>query len=432
MVDAFGELAHPSKPVNVVASTELTHPSHVFGLSPYLGSQPNSRVVDPASLRVDANGDLTDGTCRLNQVLLQLHQHQIEELGEDVLVAMGKVCYNDLRTIYLILDKRLLGLIRQELPWLVAEGIINWHQAAVLKRGLAETYFPGSLGYTAVGETAPRAQWTLKKALPGKGDGMVFGKNVSAVEWADLVAAKTHLPQRYYGSKRIDLAVRDRSEAEPTLKRVNWPIVGTLLVINDRILGVSVFRANDRDTIALSTSGTAIAGVTVPGVPPSIVLPDRPLTYLTPPASSCIELRPGLSLQPEWVATIATALKAHCMAILRLPTGEEDPDSSYLSAISQTLGTPVSHSSSHGMLWDVTPSPSVSSGARSHGSDIFPWHTDCSYESAPPRYFGLHIVRPDRLQGGNLRLLSVSDLVACLSPQTVATLQLPEFTHRTA
>ncbi|KAM0169623.1 hypothetical protein ACHAPF_009831 [Botrytis cinerea] len=46
----------------------------------------------------------------------------------------------------------------------------------------------------------------------------------------------------------------------------------------------------------------------------------------------------------------------------------------------------------------------------------FDWHTDCSYESHPPRYFALQVLQPDRCGGGTLSLLSVDRLLTLLSP----------------
>jgi hypothetical protein len=46
----------------------------------------------------------------------------------------------------------------------------------------------------------------------------------------------------------------------------------------------------------------------------------------------------------------------------------------------------------------------------------FDWHTDCSYEECPPRYFALQVIQPDRCGGGTLSILNVDRLLALLSP----------------
>ena len=57
----------------------------------------------------------------------------------------------------------------------------------------------------------------------------------------------------------------------------------------------------------------------------------------------------------------------------------------------------------------------------------FPWHTDCSYEASPPRFFGLQVLQPDRHGGGTLSLTNVEELIRALSPTSVAALLKPHY-----
>lgn len=63
--------------------------------------------------------------------------------------------------------------------------------------------------------------------------------------------------------------------------------------------------------------------------------------------------------------------------------------------------------------------------------DEFPWHTDCSYENPPLRYFALHVLQPDRYGGGTLSVMNVQRLSELLSPATKASLARPEYLIRT-
>lgn len=47
--------------------------------------------------------------------------------------------------------------------------------------------------------------------------------------------------------------------------------------------------------------------------------------------------------------------------------------------------------------------------------DTFPWHTDCSYESSPPRFFALQVLQPDKCGGGTLSVIQVDWLLSRLS-----------------
>ncbi|KAK5997625.1 hypothetical protein PT974_02989 [Cladobotryum mycophilum] len=92
--------------------------------------------------------------------------------------------------------------------------------------------------------------------------------------------------------------------------------------------------------------------------------------------------------------------------ILKINLDFPDPDSQYLKQLVLSLHEyhghqlPISHSASRGWFWDVRPSintpfQTIQHQARSETTEAFPWHTDCSYEDLPPRYFALHLLSPD-------------------------------------
>lgn len=65
--------------------------------------------------------------------------------------------------------------------------------------------------------------------------------------------------------------------------------------------------------------------------------------------------------------------------------------------------------------------------ARSETMNRFPWHTDCSYEASPPRFFALQVLQPDRRGGGTLSILDSDRLISLLSPSARVGLAQPEF-----
>ncbi|RAL61479.1 hypothetical protein DID88_009408 [Monilinia fructigena] len=73
-----------------------------------------------------------------------------------------------------------------------------------------------------------------------------------------------------------------------------------------------------------------------------------------------------------------------------------------------------------GWFWDVRPSPSSFQSnahqARSETMLFFDWHTDCSYETDPPRFFALQVLQPDRYDGGTLSVLNLDRILTLLSP----------------
>lgn len=123
--------------------------------------------------------------------------------------------------------------------------------------------------------------------------------------------------------------------------------------------------------------------------------------------------------------------------ILKISLGFPDDNSRYLHGLILGLskfhshGLPLDHSASQGWFWDIRPSAahfqSNSHQARSETMQDFPWHTDCSYEASPPRYFALQVLRPDRRGGGTFSALGAQHIIDRLSPSSQAALCRPEF-----
>ncbi|KAL6862029.1 Clavaminate synthase-like protein, partial [Trichoderma novae-zelandiae] len=143
--------------------------------------------------------------------------------------------------------------------------------------------------------------------------------------------------------------------------------------------------------------------------------------------------------EPGHVRSVSETLGQR--GILKVSLGFADRESRYLEQLLRSLHQhhghqlPISHSATRGWFWDVVPSSTsfqtANCQARSETMDDFPWHTDCSYEDPPPRYFALQVLQPDRCGGGTLSLMNVERLSERLSPEARASLARPEFLVRT-
>ncbi|KAM0471260.1 hypothetical protein ACHAPX_009442 [Trichoderma viride] len=139
--------------------------------------------------------------------------------------------------------------------------------------------------------------------------------------------------------------------------------------------------------------------------------------------------------QPRHIRSVHENLQKH--GILKIGLGFPDPDSDYLNELVQSLHQhhghqlPISHSASRGWFWDVRPNSTVfqtaNHQARSETMEEFPWHTDCSYEDLPPRYFALHVLQEDRFGGGTLSAMNTQRLSLSLSSSTRASLMRREY-----
>ncbi|KAM5443990.1 hypothetical protein MferCBS31731_000507 [Microsporum ferrugineum] len=165
-------------------------------------------------------------------------------------------------------------------------------------------------------------------------------------------------------------------------------------------------------------------------------LRDRKSSYVR--FSSSIAQLHAANIQSANDAEHIRRVHGHLMdsGVLKIVVGFEDKNSSYLEQLIQNLnknhshGLPITHSASRGWFWDVRPSaaadPTVNR-ARSETAQDFPWHTDCSYEKCPPRFFALQVLQHDRCGGGTLSILNSVSLLGLLSPTTRQVLAEPGF-----
>ncbi|KAJ5698583.1 hypothetical protein N7462_000588 [Penicillium macrosclerotiorum] len=145
----------------------------------------------------------------------------------------------------------------------------------------------------------------------------------------------------------------------------------------------------------------------------------------------------GASQNADHVQQVNQHLKDR--GIIKISLQFEDENSTYLEQLIRQLnknhdhGLPITHSASRGWFWDVRPQPAAlaaaatTNQARSETMNNFPWHTDCSYEESPPKYFALQVLRPDQCGGGTLSVLDSTRLMSLLSPAARNTLSKPEF-----
>ncbi|RAK79541.1 uncharacterized protein BO72DRAFT_476137 [Aspergillus fijiensis CBS 313.89] len=198
------------------------------------------------------------------QVGLELHQKELRALSPEMLRQVSLRCFNDLRTVLLVHDKRMLGLVRQELDTLVDRDILTYAQAKILEKGIADTILPGSAELEQLIESCKqdpdlKKDYILKPIRSGKGDGIVFGEDINPAKWmssleglrsSQLVpGGGTCIVQRRINQIRYDLVLR------PTGVMTRYPLVGTYHSIHGKFLGVGVWRSSPHRICAISQGG---------------------------------------------------------------------------------------------------------------------------------------------------------------------------------
>lgn len=227
--------------------------------------------VQPTLTSVD--GEVVE---EVHQVGLELHQRELLALPKETLRQLSLRCFNDIRTIFLVHDKRMLGIVRQELDTLVDRSVLTEAQADTLRDGIAETLIPGSAGMVELIQRSAespglRNDYLLKPIRGGKGSGILFGDELSADEWISHVERLKHaglapggatcVVQRQVKQRVYDLAIGASG------KRVRYPLVGTYHVAHGELLGLGTWRCGSGRICAVSDGGSWICSVLEDGQP---------------------------------------------------------------------------------------------------------------------------------------------------------------------
>jgi hypothetical protein len=128
----------------------------------------------------------------VHQCAVELFQEELEGLDEVLLRKLATCCVNDFRTVLLVHDKRLLGIVREELDDLVTRGVFATDEAARLRDGIAETLLPGSpqlqnLLERSKHDSKEREKWIVKPARDAIGHGIVLGGDMTQDAWRSLL-----------------------------------------------------------------------------------------------------------------------------------------------------------------------------------------------------------------------------------------------------
>ncbi|OQD98949.1 hypothetical protein PENVUL_c068G05048 [Penicillium vulpinum] len=206
----------------------------------------------------------------IHQISLELHQREINALDLEMKRQISLRCFNDMRTILLAHDKRMLGLVLEELESLINRNIITPKQAELLERGLAHTILPGSAALNQFIKNCKASdtfqnEYLLKPIRGGKGAGILFGDEVGPSDWLVLLEAmrcprlklgKTlYVVQRKVHQPYYDVLLGSNAKAE------RCHMVGTYHAVNGNYLGLGIWRCSPGRLCAISNGATWMCSV---------------------------------------------------------------------------------------------------------------------------------------------------------------------------
>ncbi|KAI9040406.1 uncharacterized protein KD926_008363 [Aspergillus affinis] len=190
---------------------EENHPM-VESLMRFLGDL-NPRLLKPDDLRLVSDktsptgyklqsADMED----IQQVALRLFTRELASLSPEMQRQLAFLSSNDIRSMFLIHDKRILGILHQELNDLVNKHrVLSRRQADMLREHAIFTILPGSKELQELSDSyyqgkVSKDDFILKPIRSGRGQGIAFGEDLSISEWeailADMKKPEITIPNR--------------------------------------------------------------------------------------------------------------------------------------------------------------------------------------------------------------------------------------------
>ncbi len=200
----------------------------------------------------------------LSGLVLELHQDEIlssntcKQVTELVMAIPQRHWLNDLRTIFLIHDKRFLALFQR--PDILSD-YLEAEQIELLTRHIAPTYVISQAAQQVEEALAKPNEWLLKPNLFGKGEGILFGGNMSALQWRSALSNQAHqhyVLQKVVVQKRFPILQQQISGPVSGPENIEMNVVGTLLCLDDNFFGPGIYRASSGDIVNVSGGGTIL------------------------------------------------------------------------------------------------------------------------------------------------------------------------------
>ncbi|KAM3446412.1 hypothetical protein MY3296_009700 [Beauveria thailandica] len=209
----------------------------------------------------------------IHQVGLELHQRELAALDVEMMHHISLRCFNDMRTILLVHDKRMLGIIQQELLPMMRRGVLTVEQAQALAKGIGDTALPGS---AYMGDLLRQSQanpslkdgYLLKPVRGGKGAGIMFGEDLGPDQWQaalrDLQSPKLNPAGASYVAQRKILQHNYDLVLKGCGKILTQPLAGTYHTVHGAYLGIGTWRSSGGRICAVSSGGAWICSVISP------------------------------------------------------------------------------------------------------------------------------------------------------------------------
>lgn len=208
--------------------------------------------ISPKKLKV-SNGKLTVNGAPVTQLILEMDREELKRINPEVIQALvqSKKCLNDVRSLILVHDKRVLSVLYNQDIML---DYINEEDYNFLRRFLIPSYTLDSeqIRHQIMHSTS---NWALKKNSGGRGIDIYVKDDCTTKAWIEVITRESphYMVQEYVDQKVFELKQNDQTES------IN--IVGMLLCYNDQFFGTGIFRGSSKSVINVHSGGYILPGI---------------------------------------------------------------------------------------------------------------------------------------------------------------------------
>lgn len=193
------------------------------------------------------------------QTILNLHQEELVCLDSDLFKEItAQPYFNDIRTIFIVHDKRLLALLSNKK---IMSKYISSEKCDQLANYIIPTYTLLN-DHTVQNIKMNPKNWVLKKSSTGKGEGMYIGKEAQFSGILTVLNEKKldYVVQPFINQPLFQLLneASPNSAAMPHSGYQNIYLVGSILSFNNILLGPGIIRGSCKSIINIAQGGTTV------------------------------------------------------------------------------------------------------------------------------------------------------------------------------
>ena len=237
LLEAIAGRFAPGQPLVILREREKGMDTHLLARElPRYGIP--LRVRPPSALTV-RGGTVYDGEQAVGQFILELERDELLGLNPELFDALAAcpAYFNDLRTLMLVHDKRMLAVLGDSD---IMADYLDEADRALLARHVLPTYPANDPRIAADLRTRP-SDWVLKRNSSGRGIGMLIGGECDASAWRQTLVehADDYTAQRFLPQQTLALPVLENGQ----LMERAMNVVAMLPGFDGELFGPGFFRA---------------------------------------------------------------------------------------------------------------------------------------------------------------------------------------------